>query len=150
MTLVWGALFMPRTNRRCASCSLVSAGRRQQSSFAFTSHCTFLSIYNLCLPLIPNLVSNTFSLVIIMSGIHGQVFGHLARRGVEMATAPVSDRQQYVQWLNQQSNLYEEAGPAGEVKPWEFFLPIATAAFFMIILASVRSSRVPSHDPRLT
>lgn len=70
-----------------------------------------------------------------MSGIHGQVLGHLVRRGVEAVRA--TPEQAYIQSLIRQAHVYEEAGPEAEVKPWMFLIIVATAALFVVSFASV-------------
>lgn len=71
-----------------------------------------------------------------MSGIHGEVLGHLVRRGVEAVRA--TPEQQYIQYLVKQAHLYEDAGPDAEVKPWQFLTLIATALVFIAFYLSVR------------
>jgi len=70
-----------------------------------------------------------------MSGVQGQVLGHLARRGVELAsTYGLSYKQQ----LEADAELYENSGPEGRINPEEMFPVLFTAIFALVIVAAIR------------
>ncbi|CAK3932711.1 hypothetical protein DOTSEDRAFT_70537 [Lecanosticta acicola] len=74
-----------------------------------------------------------------MSGVHGQVLGHLVRRGYETAQAHfTSVDREYIQRLKHDANLYDNAGPGMEVKPYEMLPVLITGIITIIVIASVR------------
>ncbi|EME83373.1 uncharacterized protein MYCFIDRAFT_211317 [Pseudocercospora fijiensis CIRAD86] len=73
-----------------------------------------------------------------MSGVHGHVIGHLARRGYDAAQAyfhEVRVSAEQMAQLQQDAELYEQAGPAMEIKPYEM-LPVLITAFLTILLVA--------------
>ncbi|KXT16615.1 hypothetical protein AC579_6673 [Pseudocercospora musae] len=71
-----------------------------------------------------------------MSGVHGHIIGHLARRGYEAHFHGVSPEQ--MAQLQKDAELYDQAGPAMEVKPYEMLPVIITALLTILLVASVR------------
>ncbi|EME46556.1 hypothetical protein DOTSEDRAFT_70537 [Dothistroma septosporum NZE10] len=74
-----------------------------------------------------------------MSGVHGQVLGHLVKRGVEAAQAHFSaPKNEYMQQLQHDAEAYDKAGPEMEVQFWELLPVIITGVVTMLLLASIR------------
>ncbi|PNS14972.1 hypothetical protein CAC42_2201 [Sphaceloma murrayae] len=69
-----------------------------------------------------------------MSGVHGQMLGHLARRGVAVMD---SNRDAYMKSLEHKSQIYDNS-PMKDVKPWEAAVVFLTLATFMIVYASIK------------
>ena len=73
-----------------------------------------------------------------MSGIHGHLFNHLARRGFEaVQTHFQQPSPEYMQQLQHDAELYENAGPQMEVKPAEMLPVLITGLITLLIVASV-------------
>jgi hypothetical protein len=70
-----------------------------------------------------------------MSGIHGQVLGHLVRRGYEALTTPDN---RVIESLREDATLYDQAGPEMDVQPWEMLPVVVTAFLTMILVACVK------------
>ncbi|PIB02791.1 hypothetical protein CB0940_11775 [Cercospora beticola] len=66
-----------------------------------------------------------------MSGIHGQVVGHLAKRGYEAV-------QEHMSQLQHDATLYDQAGPEMEVQPWEMLPVIVTGFLTLLLIAAIR------------
>lgn len=83
-----------------------------------------------------------------MSGVHGQVLGHLVKRGYDAAQSHFSGASDdYIQQLKNDAQLYDNAGPEMEVKPQEMLPVFITALVTLIIIASVR---ILSYPPSTT
>lgn len=65
-----------------------------------------------------------------MPGVEGHVLSHIVRRGVHHVVSS-NDYQR----LQQNAEVYENAGPDGEVSPWEV-LPLFITFFAIILIAS--------------
>lgn len=63
----------------------------------------------------------------------GHLVGHIVRRGVQHLTA----KQQHIQQLEQDAELYENAGPEMEVKPLEMLPVILTGLAALFVIWSV-------------
>ena len=61
------------------------------------------------------------------------IAGHLVRRGVQHLTA----KQQHLQQLEHDAELYENAGPEMEVKPYEMAPVVITGLIGLFIIWSV-------------
>lgn len=73
-----------------------------------------------------------------MSGVHGQVLQHLVKRGVEAAQSHFAGpKQEYMQQLQHDAELYDQAGPEMEVTPWEMLPIVITGLLTMLLVASV-------------
>ncbi|KAF2765644.1 hypothetical protein EJ03DRAFT_391410 [Teratosphaeria nubilosa] len=74
-----------------------------------------------------------------MSGVDGAFIGHLARRGFEAAQkhfqGPSAEE---MGKLQHDAQLYENAGPAMAVGPWELLPVVITGIFTLILIASIR------------
>ncbi|KAH9838927.1 hypothetical protein Tdes44962_MAKER01778 [Teratosphaeria destructans] len=74
-----------------------------------------------------------------MSGVHGALIGHLARRGFEAAQnqfkGPSAEE---MSKLQQDAQLYENAGPDMAVEPWELLPVIITGLVTLVLIASIR------------
>lgn len=74
-----------------------------------------------------------------MSAINGAFIGHVVKRGMQAAqehfTGP---SQEYVDQLNQDAQLYEQAGPEIQLNPREFLPVIITGLIALFIIASIR------------
>lgn len=70
----------------------------------------------------------------------GHLVGHLVKRGVQHAQEYYS-KQAYVEKLEQDAQLYEDAGPEMEVKPKELLPVFITAFIAILIIWSVRNMR---------
>lgn len=62
-----------------------------------------------------------------MSGIHGQVLGHLAKRGVD-----------YVSDIRKGAHAYDTAGAEMEVQPWEFLPVFITGLLTLLVVAGIK------------
>ena len=81
----------------------------------------------------------------------GHLVGHLVRRGVQHVHHQLT-KQEYVDKLEQDAQMYENAGPEKELKPQEFLPVIITGIFALLIIWSVRSSNLSGQclRPQLT
>jgi len=75
-----------------------------------------------------------------MSGVHGQALSHIVRRGVQHLSGVGPE---VIQKLQQDAQLYEQAGPEGEVSPMEFLPIIITGIFVTLLITSVSASLLP-------
>ena len=66
----------------------------------------------------------------------GHLVGHLARRGLQHVQEQYT-KQAYVEKLEQDAQLYEDAGPEMEVKPQELLPVFITALIAILIIWSV-------------
>ena len=73
----------------------------------------------------------------------GHLVGHLVRRGVQHFNEQFT-REEYVSRLEQDAQLYENAGPEMEVKPQEFLPVIITGIIALLIIWSVRNKLATS------
>lgn len=78
-----------------------------------------------------------------MSGVHGQAISHMVRRGVQHFSGVSPE---VMQKLQQDAQLYEQAGPEGEVNPMEFLPVVITAAIVMLLIASVSAQPDSGND----
>lgn len=70
---------------------------------------------------------------------HGQAVGHMVRRGVSAAQEHFTGASaEYMQQLQHDSELYENAGPEMEVNPMEMLPVLVTALVTLFIIASIR------------
>lgn len=73
-----------------------------------------------------------------MSGVHGQILGHLAKRGYEAARHHMrGPSPEMMAKLQHDAQMYEHAGPEMEVKPWEMLPVIVTGFLSLLLIASV-------------
>lgn len=70
----------------------------------------------------------------------GHIVSHLARRGMQHMHEHYS-KKWYVERLEQDAQLYEDAGPEGRVDPKELWPVFVTAIIAILIIWSVRSLR---------
>ena len=70
----------------------------------------------------------------------GHLVGALVKRGVQHAQEYYT-KQAYVEKLEQDAQLYEDAGPEMEVKPKELLPVLITAIIALLIIWSVRDKR---------
>ena len=68
----------------------------------------------------------------------GHIVGHIVRRGVQHLTA----KQQYVEQLEHDAELYDNAGPKAEIKPLEMLPVIITGLVALLVIWSVRTSQL--------
>lgn len=81
-----------------------------------------------------------------MSGIHGQIFGHLAKRGYEAAQGHLrGPSPEMMAKLQQDAHLYQHSAPEMEVQPWEMLPVVVTAFLTLLLVASVRNSNTQGH-----
>ena len=73
----------------------------------------------------------------------GHLVGHLVRRGVQHAQQHFS-KQQYVEKLEKDAQLYEDAGPDGEIKPREFLPVLITGIIALFVIWSVSAICLPT------
>lgn len=74
-----------------------------------------------------------------MSGVHGHILGHIVRRGVEAAQSHFTGvSPERLAQLQHDAELYDQAGPAMEVKPYEMLPVVITAFLTILLLASVK------------
>ncbi|GIZ42205.1 hypothetical protein CKM354_000548300 [Cercospora kikuchii] len=66
-----------------------------------------------------------------MSGIHGQVLGHVAKRSYEAV-------QEHMSQLQHDATLYDQAGPEMEVQPWEMLPVIVTGFLTLLLIAAIK------------
>lgn len=72
----------------------------------------------------------------------GHLVSHIARRGVQLAQEHYT-KKAYVEKLEQDAQLYEDAGPEMEVKPQELLPVFITAIIALLIIWSVSYIRQP-------
>lgn len=73
-----------------------------------------------------------------MSGVHGQILGHLAKRGYEAAQHHMrGPSPEMMAKLQHDAQMYEHSGPQMEVKPWEMLPVIVTGFLTLLLIASV-------------
>lgn len=65
---------------------------------------------------------------------HGQAISRIVRRGVQHFSGVSPE---VMQKLQQDAQLYEQAGPEGEVNPMEFLPVLITGLIVMLLVASV-------------
>ena len=70
----------------------------------------------------------------------GHLVGHVVRRGLQHVQEHYS-KQAYVEKLEQDAQLYEDAGPEGEVNLNELLPVFITAFIALLVIWSVRSMR---------
>ncbi|KAM3425131.1 hypothetical protein BST61_g7092 [Cercospora zeina] len=75
-----------------------------------------------------------------MSGIHGHIFSHLAKRGYEAAQEHLMRRpsDDIMAQLQHDAALYDNAGPELEVQPWEMLPVIVTGFLTLLLIAAVK------------
>jgi len=74
-----------------------------------------------------------------MSGVHGQALVHLVRRGVQHYSGVSPET---IQKLQQDAQLYEQAGPEGPAQPFDFIPIFITGAIVMLLIASVSAGPI--------
>jgi hypothetical protein len=91
-----------------------------------------------------------------MAGVHGQVIGHLVRRGVSAAHEHFTGASdQYVAQLQHDAALYDtkaDGDASWEVRSYEMIPVIITGFITLFIIAAVRTSRPQANKgtPELT
>ena len=66
----------------------------------------------------------------------GHIVGHLVRRGVQAAHQHFT-KEEYVQHLEHDAKLYDNAGPEMEVKPRELLPVLITGIVALLVIWSV-------------
>jgi hypothetical protein len=73
-----------------------------------------------------------------MAGVHGQVLGHLVRRGVSAAQDHFAGANaEHIQKLQHDAELYDNAGPEMEVDPVKLLPLVITGFLTILIIAAV-------------
>jgi hypothetical protein len=73
----------------------------------------------------------------------GHLVGAIVKRGAQLAQEHYT-KKAYVEKLEQDAQLYEDAGPEMELKPKELLPVLITAIIALLIIWSVSNMRRPS------
>ena len=72
--------------------------------------------------------------------MHSHIIGHIVRRGIQHAQKHFTGREEYMNKLRQDAQLYEQDGPEMELKPRELMPVIITGVVAMLVIWSVGTS----------
>lgn len=74
-----------------------------------------------------------------MSALHGAIIGHVVKRGISAAHEHFNNASpEYIARLQHDAELYDQAGPQGEISPQQMLPILITGFVTLLIIASVR------------